>query len=158
MERHQEEHSCNQRLRLPKPLWTGRIISGIAVLFMLFNCSIALVKPAFARAGFTHLGYPERVAPGVAILMFVCVVIYATPQTSILGATLLTAYLGGATASHLRIGEPFYLPIVVGVLVWIGIYLREGRLPALVPLRRQPAQRGRGRSAACMKTARVAKC
>ena len=119
-----------------KARWTGRIISGLVVLFMLLNCSIALVKPAFARAGFTHLGYPERVAPGVAILMFVCVVIYATPQTSILGATLLTAYLGGATTSHLRIGEPFYLPIVVGVLVWIGIYLREERLRALVPLRR----------------------
>jgi hypothetical protein len=119
-----------------KLLWTGRIISGIVVLFMLFNCSIALVKPAFARAGFTHLGYPERVAPGVAMLMFVCTMIYAIPQTSILGVILLTGYLGGATASHLRIGEPFYLPIVVGVLVWIGICLREQRLRALVPLRR----------------------
>lgn len=119
-----------------KLLWTGRIISGIVVLFMLFNCSIALVKPAFARVGFTHLGYPERVAPGVAMLMFVCTMIYAIPQTSILGVILLTGYLGGATASHLRIGEPFYLPIVVGVLVWIGICLREQRLRALVPLRR----------------------
>ena len=117
-------------------LWAGRIISGIVVLFMLFNCSIALVEPAFARAGFAHLGYPDSVAPGVAILMLVCTVIYAIPQTSILGAILLTGYLGGADASHLRIGESFYLPIVVGVLVWIGIYLREERLRALVPLRR----------------------
>jgi len=68
--------------------------------------------------GLSHLGYPERVALGVAILMFVCTVIYAIPQTSILGAILLTAYLGGATGSHVRIGEPFYLPIVVGG--WFG--------------------------------------
>ena len=119
-----------------KALWTGRIISGLVVLFMLFNCSIVLVKPAFARAGFMHLGYPDSVALGVAVVMFACTVIYAIPQTSILGAVLLTGYLGGATASHLRIGEPFYLPVVVGVLVWLGIFLREERLRALVPLRR----------------------
>jgi len=119
-----------------KVLWTGRIISALVVLFMLFNCAIGLLKPDFARAGFGHLGYPDRVAPGVAILMFVCTVIYAIPQTSILGAILLTGYLGGATASHLRIGEPFYFPVVVGVLVWLGIFLREERLRALVPLRR----------------------
>jgi len=119
-----------------KVLWTGRIISALVVLFMLFNCAIGLLKPDFARAGFAHLGYPDRVAPGVAILMFVCTVIYAIPQTSILGAILLTGYLGGATASHLRIGEPFYFPVVVGVLVWLGIFLREERLRALVPLRR----------------------
>jgi len=89
-----------------KALWTGRIISGLLVLFMLFNSAIGFMRPEFARAGFAHLGYPERVAPGVAILMFVCTVIYAIPQTSILGAILLTGYFGGATASHVRIGEP----------------------------------------------------
>jgi hypothetical protein len=118
-----------------KALWTGRIISGILVLFMLFNCSISLFKPAFARAGFAHLGYPESLATGVAIAMFVCTVLYAIPSTSILGAILLTGYLGGATASHLRIGEPFYFPVIVGVLVWLGLFLREERLRALVPLR-----------------------
>ena len=118
-----------------KAVWTGRIISGVVVLFMLFNCALGLMKPDFVRAGFAHLGYPDRLASGVAILMFLCTVIYAIPQTSILGVILLTGYLGGATASHLRIGEPFYLPIVVGVLVWLGVYLREERLRSLVPLR-----------------------
>jgi hypothetical protein len=119
-----------------KALWTGRILSGILVLFMLFGCSISLFKPAFARAGFTHLGYPENLATGVAIAMFVCTVLYAIPSTSTLGAILLTGYLGGATASHLRIGEPFYFPVIVGVLAWLGLFLREERLRALVPLRR----------------------
>lgn len=116
-------------------LWTRRIISGIVVLFMLFNCALGLMKPEMVREGFVHLGYPDRVAPGLAILMFLCTVIYAIPQTSILGAILLTGYLGGATASHLRIGEPFYFPVIVGVLVWLGIFLREERLRALIPFR-----------------------
>lgn len=124
-----------------KALWTGRTISGILVLFMLFNCSIALVKPAYARAGFTHLGYPDSVALGVALAMVACTVIYAIRRTSILGAILLTGYLGGATASHLRIGEPFYSPVIMGVLFWLGPFLREERLRALIPLRRQGAER-----------------
>jgi hypothetical protein len=119
-----------------KTVWTGRIISGLVVLFMLFNCVLGLMKPEMVRAGFAHLGYPESVGPGVAISMFVCTVLYAIPQTSVLGAILLTGYLGGATASHVRIGEPFYLPVIVGALVWLGIFLREERLRALVPLRR----------------------
>ena len=118
-----------------KSLWAGRIISGLIVLFMLFNGAVALVKPAFARAGFAHLGYPESLALGVGILMLACTLIYAIPRTSVLGAILLTGYLGGATASHLRISEPFYFPIIVGVLVWLGVFLREERLRALVPLR-----------------------
>jgi hypothetical protein len=118
-----------------KMVWAGRILSGLLVLFMLFNSAVGLLKPAFAKAGFTHLGYPESVAPGVAIAMLACTLIYAIPQTSILGAILLTGYLGGATASHLRVGEPFYFPVIIGALFWLGIYLREERLRALVPLR-----------------------
>ncbi|HWX55140.1 MAG TPA: DoxX family protein [Verrucomicrobiae bacterium] len=72
----------------------------------------------------------------ITIVMLVCTIIYAIPQTAVFGALLLTAYLGGATASHTRIGEPFYFPIIIGVLVWVGIFLREGRLRALLPLRR----------------------
>jgi DoxX-like protein len=119
-----------------KLVWAGRILSGLLVLFMLFNSAVGLLKPDFAKAGFAHLGYPDRLAPGVTIAMLACTLIYAIPQTSILGAILLTGYLGGATASHLRVGEPFYLPVIIGVLFWLGIYLREDRLRALVPLRR----------------------
>ena len=119
-----------------KMVWTGRILSGLLVLFMIFSSAIGLLKPAFAKAGFARLGYPESVASGVAIAMLACTLLYAIPQTSLLGAILITGYLGGATASHLRVGEPFYLPVIIGVLFWLGIYLREERLRALVPLRK----------------------
>jgi hypothetical protein len=71
----------------------------------------------------------------ITILEVACALLYAIPQTSVFGAILLTAYLGGATATHVRVGEPFFLPVIVGILVWLGLFLREGRLRALVPLR-----------------------
>jgi DoxX-like family len=118
-----------------KMIWTGRILSGLVVVFMLFNGVIAATRPPFALGGFAHLGYPDSAALGVAIALLACAVIYAIPRTSVLGAILMTGYLGGATASHVRIGEPFFFPVVVAVLAWIGIYLREERLRAVVPLR-----------------------
>ncbi len=118
-----------------KMIWTGRILSGIVALFMLFNGAIAVMRPPFAREGFAHLGYPDSAGLGVAIALLASAVIYAIPRTSVLGAILMTGYLGGATASHVRIGEPFYFPVVVAVLAWVGIYLREARLRALIPLR-----------------------
>jgi hypothetical protein len=118
-----------------KMLWTGRIISGLIALFMLFTVVIGILRPAFAREGLAHLGYPDNVGLPIDILLLACTVIYAIPRTSVLGAILMTGYLGGATASHVRIGEPPYLAIIVGVLVWLGIFLRESRLRALVPLR-----------------------
>jgi hypothetical protein len=72
---------------------------------------------------------------GITIVELACAIIYTIPRTAALGAILMTGYLGGATATHARIGEPFYLPIVVGIVVWIGLYLRDERLHALVPLR-----------------------
>lgn len=116
-------------------LWTGRILSGLVAAFMLFNSAIGVMRPAFARAGFAHLGYPDTAGLGVGIALLACAVLYAIPRTSVLGAILMTGYLGGATASHVRISEPFYFPVIVCVLAWIGIYLREGRLRALIPLR-----------------------
>jgi hypothetical protein len=117
-----------------KGLWTGRILSAVVVLFLLFNGAIGLMRPPFAVQGFVPLGYPAGAAIPVATLLIVCAVVYAIPRTALLGAMLLTGYLGGATASHARIGEPFFLPIIVGVLVWVGLVLREDRLRALVPL------------------------
>ena len=89
--------------------------------------------------GFAHLGLPESLALGLGILELACAVVYVIPQTSVLGAILLTGYLGGATCTHLRVGDPFFMPVVIGALVWGGLFLRDPRLRALIPLRRQPA-------------------
>jgi uncharacterized membrane protein YphA (DoxX/SURF4 family) len=119
-----------------KMLWAGRIMSALPALMLLFSGVMKLVKPASVMEGFTRLGYPESLAVGIGIVELVCTVLYLIPRTSILGAILLTGYLGGATATHVRVGEPFYMPIVLGVLVWAGLFLRENRLRALLPLRR----------------------
>ena len=117
-------------------LWAGRILSGLAVALFIFTGGFALLKPAMAMQGFAHYAYPDGVVPRIIGTELVCALIYAIPRTSVLGAILLTGYLGGATATHVRVGEPFYLPIIVGIVVWVGLYLRDERLRALVPLRR----------------------
>lgn len=118
-----------------KALWTGRIISALPVLLLLFSGTLALMKPPAVVQGIIHLGYPETLAIVLGILQIASAVLYLIPRTSVLGAIFITAYLGGATASHVRVGEPFFLPVIVAVLVWIGLYLRDGRLRSLIPLR-----------------------
>ena len=118
-----------------KRLWAGRIISALPVLMLFFSGIVKLIKPAIIVEGLVRFGYPENLALGIGILELSCTVVYVIPRTSILGAILLTAYLGGAIATHVRIGDPFFGPVVLGVLVWIGLYLRDDRLRALVPLR-----------------------
>jgi len=117
-------------------LWAGRIISALPVLLLLFSAVIKLVKPPEVVEGFTRLGYAETLALGIGIFELVCTIVYMIPRTSILGAILLTGYLGGATATHVRIGEPFFAPIILGVLVWGGLFLRDEQLRELIPLRR----------------------
>jgi len=117
-------------------LWAGRILSALAVLLFLFTASFTLLKPAMARQGFIHYGYPGGALVPITIAEIACAILYAMPPTSVLGAILMTGYLGGATATHVRVGEPFYLPIAVGAALWLGLFLREPRLRALVPLRR----------------------
>jgi hypothetical protein len=102
---------------------------------LLFSGGLKLIKPAAVVEEFARLGYPESLILGIGLLELACTVAYAIPRTSIIGAILLTAYLGGATATHVRIGDPFFGPIVVGVLVWGGVFLRDDRLRALIPLR-----------------------
>ena len=119
-----------------KMLWTGYVISAIPVLMLLFSGIMKLVKPPSIVEGFVRLGYPASLAVGIGILEIACTVVYLIPRTSVLGAILLAAYLGGATATHVRIGESaFIAPVVFGVLVWLGLFLREPRLRALLPLR-----------------------
>ena len=116
-------------------LWAGRIISTLVVLFLVFDgvAKLMMIRPVVEA--FATLGYPATVPIPIGILLLVCTLIYVIPQTSVLGAILLTGYLGGATATHVRASQPFYFPIIFGVLVWGGLYLRESRLHALMPLR-----------------------
>ena len=118
-----------------KMLWTGRVISALPVLMLVFGGIMSFMKPPMVLQSVAHLGYPERLVIPLGILEMLCALVYAIPRTSVFGAVLLTAYFGGATATHVRIGEAFYMPVIFGVLVWIGLYLREDRLRALVPLR-----------------------
>ncbi len=119
-----------------KMFWTGRIISALPVLMLLFSSVMKLAKPAPVVEEFTRLGYPPGVIFGIGILELVCTVVFVIPRTAVLGAILLTGYLGGATATHVRIGDPFFAPVVVGLLVWLGLFLRDDRLRALIPLRK----------------------
>jgi DoxX-like family len=116
-------------------LWAGRIVTALPVLLFVFTGMFGLRKPDIAREGFAHYGYPAGALVRITIVELACAIVYAIPRTSVLGAILLTGYLGGATATHVRVGEPFFLPIVVGVVVWLGIFLRDGRLRVLIPLR-----------------------
>ena len=122
---------------MKKTLWAGRIVSALAVLFMLFDGVTHLMKPAPVAEAFTRLGFPLSLSVELGIIELLCVVIYVIPRTSILGAILLTGYLGGAVATHLRVLDPLFdtiFPILIGALVWGGLYLLDRRLRALIPL------------------------
>jgi hypothetical protein len=116
-------------------LWAGRIFSALPVLMLLFSAAMKFVKSPAVVEGFVHLGYPEHIALPLGILELTCTLLYVIPQTSVFGAILLTGYLGGAVATHVRLGEPFIMPVILGVLVWFGLYLRDARLRALIPLK-----------------------
>jgi hypothetical protein len=124
-----------------KGLWAGRIMSALVIVFLVFDIVIKFVKPAPPPvvAAFAHLGWSPSLAPVLGIVLLVSTALYAIPNTSALGAILLTGYLGGAVATHLRVGNPLFshilFPTYLGVLLWGGLYLREPRLRALIPLR-----------------------
>ena len=116
--------------------WAGRIISVLVVLFLLFDSAIKVLKLAAAVDGTVQVGYPATVVRPLGIVLLACVILYVIPRTSILGAILLTGYLGGATATMVRLSNSlFWMPIAVGVLAWLGIFLRDDRLRTLIPLR-----------------------
>ena len=121
-----------------KMLWTGRIISALPVLFLLMDGVMKLFKPAVVVETTVKLGYSEAVILPLGIVLLTCTVLYVIPRTSVLGAILLTGYLGGAVATHVRVGEgwfPISFPIIFGVLIWGGLFLRDARVSALIPLR-----------------------
>jgi hypothetical protein len=119
----------------PAMAWTGRVLSGLVVLALLGSAAVKLMKPAMFVKQWGEFGYPDDLALPIAITEIVCALIYAIPQTSVLGAILLTGYLGGAVATHVRVGDAFIPPVVMGVLAWLGLYLRCSRVRALLPLR-----------------------
>ena len=122
-----------------KSVWAGRILSGLVVLFLIPDGIVKFIRPAPVLEVFAHLGWPVSLANTLGILLLTCTALDAFPRTSILGAILLTGYLGGAVATHLRAGDPLFshvlFPTYLGTLLWLGLYLRDDRLRVLVPLR-----------------------
>jgi hypothetical protein len=113
-------------------------MSVLPALFLLVDAIMKLVKPGFVVEATVELGYPESVIVPLGIVLLVCSLLYLIPQTAVLGAILLTGYLGGAVATHVRMGEgPFSVlfPVVFGALLWGGLYLRDERLRSLIPWR-----------------------
>ena len=120
-------------------VWTGRVVSLLPILFLLMDGILKLVKPQIVVQTTVQLGYPEDVILPVGIVLIVCTVLYLIPATAVLGAILLTGYLGGAVATHVRVGAgifPILFPVILGALIWFGLYLRDERLRVLVPLSR----------------------
>ena len=123
--------------------WIGWAISVLVILMMLFSASMKLMNPPEVSQQFDEeLGYPVSVVLAIGIAEMACVVLYAIPYTSVLGAVALTGYLGGAIATHVRIGESFLAPVIVAIFVWLGVYLRDPRVRALLPVRRPIAPAG----------------
>ena len=118
-------------------LWAGRLVSGLPALFLLVDGAMKLAKPAIVVETTVKLGYAESVIFPLGIVLLACTSVYVIPCTSVLGAILLTGYLGGAVATHVRAGNGWFtmsFPVILGALLWSGLYLRDARLRALIPL------------------------
>lgn len=124
----------------PKAIWTGRILSGLAIAFLLFDATMKFfmdkLPPEALEAG-AALQWPIELMPMVGTILLVCTVLHLIPKTTLLGAVLLTGYLGGAVASHIRVSNPLFshtlFPIYIAALIWIGLYLRNARLRQVFP-------------------------
>ncbi|GAA2825714.1 DoxX-like protein [Aminobacter aminovorans] len=134
-------HSAIETPAISNPaLWTGRVLSGALIAFLVFDAVIKLVPLQVVIDTTSALGFPPELARTLGVLTLVCAALYAWPRTAILGAILLTGYLGGAIAIHLRIGNPLFshtlFGVYLGLMAWGGLYLRDPRLQALIPFRR----------------------
>jgi hypothetical protein len=117
-------------------LWTGRVISALVVAMLGLSAVMKFTNSPQLNEGMAHLGWPTKFAVALGITELVCTIVYAIPQTSVLGAILLTGYMGGTIATHARLEEAFFVQAGIGVLIWLGLFLRDARLRALIPLRR----------------------
>ncbi|HEX3698737.1 MAG TPA: DoxX family protein [Polyangia bacterium] len=119
-----------------KRIWTGRALSGLVALALLFDSAVKLLQLDPAMQGTIKLGYSASVVFPLGIVLLACVALYLIPRTAVLGAVLLTGYLGGAVATHVRVGDPLFshilAPLYVAALIWGGLYLRDGRVRALI--------------------------
>lgn len=118
-------------------LWTGRVLSILPALFLLMDAVMKLIKPEPVVKATVEMGYPESVLFGLGIVLLASTILYLIPRTSVLGAILLTGYLGGAVASHVRLGQGAFeisFPVLFGILLWAGLVLRNPRLRAVLPL------------------------
>ena len=119
-------------------LWTGRVLSGIGVLFLVMDTVFKLVASQMAEEATAQLGYPGHLIPVIGWIEAILLVLYLIPRTSTFGALLWTGYLGGAVATHFRIGNPMFthqlVPIYIATLLWLGLWLRDRRLRAVLPL------------------------
>jgi DoxX-like protein len=119
-------------------VWTGRALSSLAVAFLLLDGVMKLFTPAPVVEGMIRLGYPVSESVGIGIVLLACVALYTIPRTSFLGAILLTGYLGGAVATHVRVSDPLFshvlAPIYFATVIWLGLFLRNQKLRTLVPL------------------------
>lgn len=120
----------------PKAMrWTGIVLTVLSALFLLLDAVMHLIQPPPVVEAFNQLGVPPHLAPVLGIVELLCIVVYVVPRTSVLGAILLAGYLGGATAAKVRIEDSsWWFSVLIGVLVWAGVYLRNDRLRALIPL------------------------
>ena len=118
-----------------KLIWGGRVISGLLACLLAMSAAMKLVGGREVIEGFARMGLLESLRVPLGVLELVCVLVYVFPATSVMGAILLTGYVGGTIVTHLRIGEPVVFQIALGLLVWLGLYLRESRLKSLLPLR-----------------------
>jgi hypothetical protein len=115
-------------------VWTGRILTALGALFMVMDAVMHMLKPAQVVEAFVHLGYPLSTAVPLGITVLICVAVYLIPRTAFFGALLLTAYLGGAVASHVRVADPVFdtcFPALIAVLLWGGLFARDVRLRAM---------------------------
>jgi hypothetical protein len=121
-------------------LWTGRVLSGLFILFMAFDSAIKLADMQVVRDAMKQLEYPVQYDVLIGAIELVCLALYVIPRTAVLGAVLLTGVMGGAIATHLRMSDPLFshtlFGVYLGVLAWVGLYLRDGRVRALLVLRR----------------------
>ena len=120
----------------PRAMWIGRIVSGLAVLFLTFDAAVKLLQLPIAVEANQQLGYPVGVIPVLGVLEIACLIVYLIPRTAALGAILWTGYLGGAVATHVRVENPLFshtlFPIYVGAFLWVGLWLRDRRVRTLL--------------------------
>ncbi|MGQ0543434.1 MAG: DoxX family protein [Blastocatellia bacterium] len=124
------------RIAAKRP-WAGYLVSALPVLFLLLDAIGKFVKPEPVVTGTVELGYNESVIVPLGIVLLICTILYAIPQSAVLGAILLTGYLGGTVATHVRVGNPLFshtlFGVYLGILLWLGLYLRDSRVRALIP-------------------------